>query len=69
MDRAMKEKSYSQRWACTHAGIVPCVYRRGSKRPADAEFRARMKVLASKPRRISYRRQHVPLKREGWEMS
>ena len=47
MDWAMKEKSYSQRRACALAGIDPHVYRRASKCPADMDFRARMKDLAS----------------------
>ena len=41
----MTEKSYTQRRACALAGIDPRVYRRRSKRPADAELRARMKEL------------------------
>jgi putative transposase len=48
----MKEKSHSQRRACSLAGIDPRVYRRRSKRPADTELRARMKELASERRRF-----------------
>ena len=69
MDWAMKEKSYSQRRACALAGIDPRVYRRRSKRPADTELRARMKELASERRRFGYRRLHILLKREGWEVN
>ena len=64
----MKEKSCSQRRACALAGIDPRVYRRPSKRPADTELRVRMKELASKRRRFRYRRLHILLKREGWEV-
>ena len=65
----MKEKSYSQRRACALAGIDPRVYRRRSARPADTELRTRMKELASERRRFGYRRLHILLKREGWEVN
>ena len=69
MDWAMTEKSYSQRRACALAGIDPRVYRRKSKRPTDTEMRARMRELASERRRFGYRRLHILLKREGWEVN
>jgi putative transposase len=69
VDWAMTEKSYSQRRACALAGIDPRVYRRRSKRPADTELRARMKELASERRRFGYRRLHILLKREGWDVN
>ncbi len=69
MDWAMTEKSYTQRRACALAGIDPRVYRRRSKRPADTKLRARMKELASERRRFGYRRLHILLKREGWEVN
>lgn len=69
MDWATKVKSYTQRRACALAGIDSLVYRRTSKRPADTELRARMKELASERRRFGYRRLHILLKREGWEVN
>jgi putative transposase len=69
VDWAMKEKSYTQRRACALAGIDPRVYRRASRRPADTELRTRMKELASGRRRFGYRRLHILLKREGWEVN
>jgi putative transposase len=69
VDWAVKERSYSQRRACALAGIDPRVYRRTSKRPTDTELRARMKELASERRRFGYRRLHILLKREGWEVN
>ena len=69
MNWAMKTKGYNQRRACALAGIDPRVYRRKSKRPADTELRTRMKELASERRRFGYRRLHILLKREGWEVN
>ncbi|MFQ6552688.1 IS3 family transposase [Aestuariibius insulae] len=69
VDWTMKEKSYTQRRACALAGIDPRVYRRTSKRPADTAERSRMKELASERRRFGYRRLHILLKREGWEVN
>ena len=69
MNWAMKTKDYNQRRACALAGIDPRVYRRPSKRSADAELRTRMKELASGRRRFGYRRLHILLKREGWEVN
>ena len=69
MNWAMKTKGYNQRRACALAGIDPRVYRRMSKRPADTELRTRMKELASERRRFGYRRLHILLKREGWEVN
>ena len=69
MNWAMKTKGYNQKRACALAGIDPRVYRRKSKRPADTELRARMKELASERRRFGYRRLHILLKREGWQVN
>ena len=69
MDWAMKIKGYSQRRACALAGIDPRVYRRTSNRHADTDLRTRMKELASERRRFGYRRLHILLKREGWEVN
>ena len=65
----MKEKSYSQRRACALAGIDPRVYRRQPKRPEDKELLARLRELSAERRRFGYRRLHILLKREGWEMN
>ena len=69
MNWAMKTKGYTQKRACPLAGIDPRVYRRTSKRPADTVLRTRMKELASERRRFGYRRLHILLKREGWEVN
>ena len=69
MDWAMKEKSYSQRRACALAGIDPRVYRRQPKRPEDTTLRRRLRELSAERRRFGYRRLHILLKREGWEVN
>jgi len=65
----MKEKSYSQRRACALAGIDPRVYRRQPKRPEDTTLRRRLRELSAERRRFGYRRLHILLKREGWEVN
>ena len=69
MDWAIKEKSYSQRRACTLTGIDPKVYRYRSKRADDNAVRERMRELAYERRRFGYRRLHILLKREGFELN
>ncbi|MBP0485222.1 IS3 family transposase, partial [Sagittula salina] len=69
VDWAMKEKSYTQRRACTLAGIDPRVYRRRPNRPEDKELRQRLRELSSERRRFGYRRLHILLKREGWAVN
>ena len=65
----MTEKRYNQKRACALAGIDPRVYRRTSKRPADTELRDRLKELSSERQRFGYRRLHILLKREGWQVN
>jgi putative transposase len=65
----MAEKHYTQRRACALAGIDPRVYRRRSATSADGELRSRLKVLSSERRRFGYRRLHLLLKREGWQVN
>jgi len=65
----MTQKGYHQRRACDLAGIDPRVYRRLPTRSEDAELRARLKDLSSERRRFGYRRLHVLLRREGWQVN
>ncbi len=69
MDWAMKERCYSQRRACALAGIDPRVYRRRPTRPEDRELRQRLRELSGERRRFGYRRLHILLKREGWQVN
>ena len=65
----MTEKRYNQKRACALAGIDPRVYRRRSQRPADTALRDRLKDLSSERQRFGYRRLHILLKREGWQVN
>ena len=65
----MTQKGYRQRRACALAGIDPRVYRRPPTRSEDADLRARLKDLSSERRRFGYRRLHLLLRREGWQVN
>lgn len=65
----MTQKGYRQRRACALAGIDPRVYRRSPTRPDDSDLRARLKDLSSERRRFGYRRLHVLLRRDGWQVN
>lgn len=65
----MTQKGYRQRQACALAGIDPRVYRRPPKQSEDADLRTRLKDLSSERRRFGYRRLHVLLRREGWQVN
>ena len=69
MTWAMTERGYSQRRACAVVGIDPRVHRYRSVRGEDAALRARLRELAAERRRFGYRRLHVLLRREGWEVN
>jgi putative transposase len=65
----MTEKGYSQRRACRLVGIDPRVHRYRSSRPDDAGLRSRLRELSSERSRFGYRRLHILLEREGWEVN
>lgn len=69
MNWAMEERGYSQRRACDLAGIDPRVYRYRSTRGDDDAVRSRLRELASERRRFGYRRLHILLKREGFNLN
>lgn len=69
MTWAMTEKTYSQRRACRLVGIDPRVHRYQSSRADDAGLRSRLRGLSSERRRFGYRRLHILLEREGWELN
>lgn len=55
--------------ACGLIGISRSLYRYETKRPADTELKTRLCELAVQKRRYGYRRLHVLLRREGWEIN
>lgn len=69
MSWAIAEKGYSQRRACALVGIDPRVYRYRSRRDGDAPLRTRLRELSAERRRFGYRRLHILLRREGWEVN
>ncbi len=69
MNWAMTEKRYSQRRACALAGIDPRIFRYRSRRDDDRSLRVRLRELCVERRRFGYRRLHLLLRREGWEVN
>lgn len=55
--------------ACGLIGISRSLYRYQTKRPEDLELKERLCELATQKRRYGYRRLHVLLRREGWEIN
>ena len=59
----------SQRRACSVLGADRSSMRYRSVRPDDADLRQAMKAVAAERRRFGYRRVHVMLERQGWQVS
>ena len=55
--------------ACGLIGISRSLYRYQARRPEDSELRERLHELAAQKRRYGYRRLHVLLRREGWQLN
>ncbi len=55
--------------ACGLIGISRSLCRYEAKRPDDGELKQRLSELAEQKRRYGYRRLHVLLCREGWEIN
>jgi putative transposase len=55
----------SERRACSIVGADRTMIRYRSRRPSDAELRARLRELANERRRFGYRRLFILLRREG----
>lgn len=64
-----KEHEVSQRRACSVLGFDRSSVRYQSVRPDDAELRKAMKAVAAERRRFGYRRVHVMLERQGWQVN
>jgi putative transposase len=65
----MTEHALGVTRACGLIGISRSLYGYASKRPEDQELKARLCELAAQKRRYGYRRLHVLLRREGWEIN
>ena len=59
----------SQRRACKVIGADRSSIRYRSRRPDDADLRARLRELAAQRRRFGYRRLHVLLRRDGTRLN
>lgn len=59
----------SERRACSALGVDRSTVRYRSRRPDDEELRAAIRRIAAERRRFGYRRVHVLLRREGFEVN
>jgi len=59
----------SQRRACGQMQIITASFRYRHRRPDQAFLKMRLRELAASRVRYGYRRLHVLLKREGWEIN
>ncbi len=59
----------SERRACKATGFCRMTMRYKTTREDDASLRERMKAIAREGRRFGYRRLHVLLRREGFEVN
>jgi len=66
---AIETQEYSQRRACRLVGVAPKVYRYRTRRADDGVLRTRLIALAACRRRFGYRRLHLLLRREGFEVN
>lgn len=69
VSHVMKAHELGVTRACGLIGISRSLYRYESKRPEDQELKARLCELATQKRRYGYRRLHVLLRREGWQIN
>lgn len=63
------ERSYGITRACGLIGISRSLYGYQSRRAAPEGLLARIQTLAAEKRRYGYRRIHVLLRREGWQVN
>ena len=63
------EHQVSQRRACSVLGVDRSSVRYRSVRADDTELRQAMKAVAAERRRFGYRRVHVMLERQGWQVN
>ena len=69
MDVLREERGFGITRACGLAGISRSLYGYRSRRPVPAGLRERISELAGEKRRYGYRRIHILLRREGWQVN
>jgi putative transposase len=69
VDALMEERGLGVTRACGLVGISRSLYGYRSRRPDSRELRERIGELAGEKRRYGYRRIHVLLRREGWQVN
>lgn len=69
VQRAQATAAISERKACRYLGVARSTVQYRSRRPSQADLRARLRELAAERRRWGYRRLHVLLEREGWAVN
>lgn len=69
MAHVCQGREASQRRGCSVLGVDRSSVRYRSVRPDDAELRRAMKQVAAERRRFGYRRVHVMLARQGWQVN
>ena len=69
MAHLCKVHDVSQRRACSVLGVDRSSVRYRSVRPDDADLRQAMKAVADERRRFGYRRVHIMLERQGWQVN
>jgi putative transposase len=65
----MRERSFGVTRACGLVQISRSLYRYRSRRPACIGLRDRICEIAALKRRYGYRRIHIKLRREGWQVN
>ena len=69
VDMLKEERGFGVTRACGLVGISRSLYGYRSRRPVIARLRERMCELAGEKRRYGYRRIHLLLRREGWQIN
>jgi len=65
----MAEKDFGVTRACGLVRISRSLFRYRSCRPPSDELKARIEAIAADKRRYGYRRIHILLRREGWQVN
>jgi putative transposase len=69
VDVLREERGFGVTRACGLIGISRSLYEYRSRRPDGSKLRERIGELAGEKRRYGYRRIHVLLRREGWQVN